>query len=209
MRRGSRLPAVTLACGLLLLVLAPACGGSETDPEATPTPLTPRPETWATPLPDAAGLPNLHRVHAGLYRGAQPHDEGFDELKAMGIKTVVNLRTFSSDRKACGRTGLDYEKIAMQAWRDNDKDVVAFLRLAVDPERQPIFVHCLHGADRTGMVVAVYRVVVEGWTKDEALREMTLGGYGFHEQFDNLLEYVAELDVEEMRKRIGLPAEEP
>jgi protein tyrosine/serine phosphatase len=98
----------------------------------------------------------------------------------------------------------------MQAWRDdNDRDVIAFLRLAVDPQRQPIFVHCLHGADRTGMVVAVYRVVVEGWSKEEALREMTLGGYGFHEQFDNLLEYVEELDVAEMRRQVGLPSSAP
>lgn len=126
----------------------------------------------------------------------------------MGIKTVINLRTFSSDRKACGKSGLDYEKIAMQAWRHNDSDVEAFLRMAIDPERAPIFVHCLHGADRTGMVVAAYRVVVQGWPKEEALREMTLGEYGFHEQFGNLLEYVDNLDVEEMRQRIGLPAQE-
>jgi protein tyrosine/serine phosphatase len=211
--RPARLAALWLACGLALpalLAIAPACrGDSGVDRDATPDPLSPRPEHWATPLPDRPGLPNLYRVSEGLYRGAQPDDEGFAELKAMGIETVVNLRTFSSDRKACGRTGLDYEKIAMQAWRDdNDRDVEAFLRVATDPGRAPVFVHCLHGADRTGMVVAVYRVVVEGWSKDEALREMTLGGYGFHTQFDNLLEYVEELDVEAMRERAGLPPTE-
>jgi len=202
MRGVARLTLASWLCGLALLAGVAACGGNAVGDAAAPP--SPRPEAWAQPLTDHPGLPNLHRVDAGLYRGAQPEDEGFDELKAMGIKTVVNLRTFSSDRKACRKSELDYEKIAMQAWRDNDSDVEAFLRLAIDADRQPIFVHCLHGADRTGMVVAVYRVVVQGWPKDEALREMTLGEFDFHEQFDNLLEYVEELDVEAMRRRIGL-----
>jgi len=173
---------------LLVMIVWPvaACGGVGKTAEA----VHPRLDTWAKPVPDRTGLPNLYKVTEGLYRGAQPEDEGFDELKSMGIKTVVNLRTFGSDRSECKKSGLDYVKISMQAWNPSDSDVAKFLRVAIDPQRQPIFVHCLHGADRTGMVVAIHRVLIEGWSKEDALKEMTGGGFGFHTEFDNLLEYV-------------------
>ena len=67
-----------------------------------------------------------------------------------------------------------------------------------------MFVHCQHGADRTGTATAVYRIVVEGWTKDEAIREMTQGGYGFHPLWANLIRYVRELDVDRLRREAGL-----
>ena len=162
-----------------------------------------RPAKWAKPL-EREGLPNLHRVSDGLYRGAQPTDAGFAELAKMGVKTVVNLRSFHSDRIRCRRHDLRYERIRCQAWDADDDEVVEFLRIATDPKRQPVFVHCQHGADRTGMMTAVYRVAVEGWTKEEAIREMTEGGFGYHTFWRGLIEYVRELDVAAIRREAGL-----
>jgi len=159
-----------------------------------------RPAEWAVPMEDREGLDSLYRVSEGLYRGAQPEDEGFAELRRLGIRTVVNLRTFHSDRSETAEAGLDYVHIDAQAWDAEDEEVVDFLKIATDPERQPVFVHCQHGADRTGVMVAAYRIAVEGWSKDEAIREMTEGGYGFHSVWKNLVDYVRELDVGRIRR---------
>ena len=159
---------------------------------------------WAKRI-EKPGLPNLHRVTEGLYRGAQPTAEGFRELKAMGIKTVVNLRSFHSDRDELGDTGLAYEHITMKAWHAEDKEVVRFLKIVKDKERTPAFVHCQHGADRTGTMCAIYRVAVCGWSKEEAIEEMTDGGFGFHRVWGNLVRYLRELDIESIKQQMGDP----
>jgi hypothetical protein len=83
-------------------------------------------------------------------------------------------------------------------------EAVAFLKVAVDPGRAPVLVHCLHGADRTGVMVAVYRVAVQGWSKEEAVREMTEGCYGFHAVYINLAPWVRGLDIGKIRKEAGI-----
>ena len=76
-----------------------------------------------------------------------------------------------------------------------------FLKVATDPKRQPVFVHCQHGADRTGTMCAIYRLVEQGWSKDEAIREITDGGYGFHSVWQNLIKYLRNLDVKAIKAR--------
>lgn len=136
---------------LLLLCLLHSAGIAE---EAKPP--EERPATWATPLA-LPGAPNLHRVDAALYRGAQPTAEGMQNLRKQGITTVVNLRSFSSDRDEIGSTGLAYEHIYMKAWHPERKEAVRFLQIVTDPKRTPVLVHCHHGSDRTGAMVALYR----------------------------------------------------
>lgn len=160
---------------------------------------------WATPI-KRTGLPNLHKVSDQLYRGAQPTAEGMRQLKAMGVRTVVNLRTMHSDRDEIGETGLAYEHIYFNPLNADEKEVVRFLQIATDPKRQPVFVHCWHGVDRTGTMSAAYRIAVQGWSKDEALREMT-EHFEMHEGiYPNLLEFIQKLDVEDIRRRAGIDA---
>ena len=79
-------------------------------------------------------------------RGAQPTKEGFAALqKNLGIKTVINLRAFSSDRKKIAKTPMDYEHIWFKTWHPEEEDVVKYLSIATDPQRQPVFVHCRYG----------------------------------------------------------------
>jgi protein tyrosine phosphatase (PTP) superfamily phosphohydrolase (DUF442 family) len=162
-----------------------------------------RPERWAKPIAKA-GLPNLHRVSDAYYRGAQPSAEGMRELERLGVKTVVNLRAVNSDRDELGDAGLAYEHISFKAWHAEDEDVVRFLRIVTDPKRQPVFVHCQHGADRTGMMTAIYRIAVEGWSKEDAIAEMTEGGFGFHAIWKDLPVYVRTLDVERIAAEAGV-----
>jgi protein tyrosine phosphatase (PTP) superfamily phosphohydrolase (DUF442 family) len=163
-----------------------------------------RPGTWAQAI-QQPGLPNLHKVTDDLYRGAQPTAEGLAELKKLGIKTVINLRTRHSDETVAKIPDLDYEQIAVEPWGMSTDEAARFLKIVTDKTRTPVYVHCQYGADRTGAACAVFRVTVQGWTKDEALREMTRGGFGYHEAWANLLTFVHDLDVDTLRRQAGLP----
>jgi protein tyrosine/serine phosphatase len=166
-----------------------------------------RPAKWAQPV-SMPGLPSLHKVSDALYRGAQPTPGGFVNLKTMGIKTVVNLRSMHSDEdeiEAAGMPGkFDYLHIKINTFRPKEEHVVRFLQVMGDPERHPVFVHCKHGADRTGTMAAFYRIVFEDWSKQEALEEMTKGGYGFHSIWKNLLELIRKSDIEKLKKAAGI-----
>ena len=159
---------------------------------------------WAERI-ELPGLPNLHKVSDDLYRGAQPSAEGMRQLEKIGIKTVVNLRSSHSDRDELQGTGLAYEHIEMTAWgKPENEDVLRFLQIVSDSNSLPVFVHCQHGADRTGTVCAVYRIAVQGWNKDEAIEEMTKGGFGFHSIWQNLPDYVRNLNVQNIKQEAGI-----
>lgn len=161
-------------------------------------------EKWAERI-ELPGLPNLHKVSDDLYRGAQPSAEGMRQLEKIGIKTVVNLRSSHSDRDELQGTALAYEHIEMTAWgKPENEDVLRFVQIVSDSNSLPVFVHCQHGADRTGTVCAVYRIVVQGWSKDEAIKEMTKGGFGFHSIWQNLPKYIRKLDIDEIKRNAGL-----
>jgi protein tyrosine phosphatase (PTP) superfamily phosphohydrolase (DUF442 family) len=162
------------------------------------------PASWAKPLGGRPGLENLYQVTDTLYRGAQPDGGGFATLRGMGVKTVVNLRFLHSDRGQCRRAGLDYVHVPMHAWEAEDDELARVLGVVTDPARQPVFVHCQHGADRTGVVCAAFRIVVQGWSREAAIEEMTKGGYGFHPVWHNLVAYLNRLDPDRLRLMAGL-----
>ena len=162
-----------------------------------------RPESWATAVP-LSGVPNLHQVSKDLFRSAQPSALGMKNLKENGIETIINLRSFHSDRDEIGETGLGYEHIYMKAWHPERKEVVRFLQIVTNSKNKPVLVHCHHGADRTGTMCALYRIVVQGWTKEAAIREMTKGAYGFHKIWANLPAWIEKLDIESLRKDAGI-----
>ncbi len=180
------------AAGLLLMI-----GQTLAEAPATRPVLTPR--------NDLAGLSNFAQVSPGLYRGAQPTSGGFATLKSMGIKTIVNLRADHDDTKLLAGTGLRYVHIPCRAWYPQEADVVAFLKLMQNAENLPVFVHCEHGADRTGMMVAAYRMVEQGWTAKEAMVE--LPRFGFHTVWQTIRWYLGGLDPEAMRKKIAAARE--
>jgi len=135
------------------------------------------------------GLANVGRVAPGIFRGAQPTPVGYATLKAMGVRTVINLRTRHGGRKAVEAAGMRYVEIPMSFWKDVDPAVVRMaLSAMTDPANQPVFVHCSRGTDRTGVVAAVYRMEVDGWSEAEAEAEME--AFGFHEIWSHLKEFV-------------------
>ena len=77
-----------------------------------------------------------------------------------------------------------------------------FLRIVTDHERTPVLVHCHYGADRTGVLCAAYRVAVQGWSKQQAIDEMTRGGMGFHPLCQGMIDYIRNVDVERLRAAV-------
>ncbi|HEY1489406.1 MAG TPA: dual specificity protein phosphatase family protein [Verrucomicrobiae bacterium] len=164
-----------------------------------------RPSNWAAPLV-RPGLTNFYEVTTNLYRGAQPTAKGIAELKSMGVKTVLNLRSYHSDHPLVSSGDMKLARLHMKPWHAEDEDVVAFLKIASNTNNLPLFVHCQRGADRTGMICAVYRIVYCGWTKEAAIQEMKEGGFHFNPGWENLVNYINDVDVEAQKKRAGLNA---
>jgi len=162
-----------------------------------------RADSWAQPIA-LPGLPNLHKVSDTLYRCAQPEKDGVESARKLGIKTIVNLREFHRDSSLGELAPIVEERIPLKTWDVDEDDAVKFLKIACDPAKAPVLVHCMHGADRTGAMCAVYRIAVQGWPKEAALREMTDGSFGYHEVWVNLPVWIAKLDVEKLRKSAGI-----
>ena len=158
--------------------------------------------TWAAPLA-VDGLPNLHKVTDNLYRSAQPDAEGMRNAEKLGIKTVLNLRGLHSDETLALGTGLNLTRIKINTWAMDEDDILEGLRIILQADG-PVLVHCQHGADRTGTLMAAYRMVVQNWPRDEAIREMLDGDYGYHTVWGNLLTLLENMDITAMRIRLGL-----
>ncbi|MDD5353846.1 MAG: tyrosine-protein phosphatase [bacterium] len=162
-------------------------------------------EKSALPRNDIPGLSNFAKVSDDVYRGAQPELPGFAALKKMGIKTIVNLRDFHSDAKWLKGMGFYYVSIPMSANNIGEKQAVAFLKVITDPGYRPYFVHCQHGSDRTGTMIALYRMYVQGWSRPEALGELSL--YGFHEYFFNLRRYLKKVNLNLLQEQVAAAPE--
>lgn len=162
-----------------------------------------RPVEWARPIV-RDGLPNFRKVSQDLYRGAQPTAAGVRQLKDMGIKTIINLRSFHSDKDEIGDVEIGYEHINMEAWHPEEEEIVRFLKIVTDKQKSPVFVHCQYGADRTGLICAIYRVAVCGWPKESAVDEMVYGGFGFHPVWKNLRDYLMNLDIEKVKDKASI-----
>ncbi len=129
-------------------------------------------------------LPNFHEVNAKVFRGGQPHPGGFQKLTQLGIKTIINLRdddALAAEEEASARAlGLRYFNVPFSNFgRPSDAEVDKVLALLTDVENQPVFIHCKRGSDRTGMVIAIYRILFEAWNSEEAKAEAKRYGLGF------------------------------
>ena len=126
-------------------------------------------------------LPRFHRINEKLYRGAQPRRDGLMRLKQLGVKTVINLRGSNEDTRSEEQSaralGLNYFSVPIgRIGRPSDAKVQRVLAIINAEENHPVFVHCNHGRDRTGLIIAIYRLANEGWTADEAQREANRHG---------------------------------
>lgn len=195
----------------LLTVGGAVCGADghtvwARDTTAQPATEAQRLPEWAQPLA-VEGLPNLHKVSDRLYRSGQPTAEGMRAAERLGIRTVISLRSRQRDAARAEGTDLLLHHVPMRAWHPRMAAAAAALN-AIMASPGPVLVHCWHGADRTGLVVALYRMVEQGWPREAAIREMLEGGYGYHRIWRDIISFLREVDLDELRqamRRSALP----
>jgi protein tyrosine/serine phosphatase len=188
-------------------VFASGQPGSSAAPDACPLPGQQPASSQAFPLPKGArlserlfgltGLNNVGRIAPGIYRGAQPAPGGYATLKKMGIRTVINLRTTETEKKKVEAAGMRSVEIPVGMFNNGDrKKLDKVVAIMADPANRPVFVHCRQGQDRTGIVVAAYRMKIDGWPL--SLAEAEMESFGFNDVWVNfrrfLHRYAAELD---------------
>jgi protein tyrosine/serine phosphatase len=168
-----------------------------------------------TPTVDRPHVDNFGVLDDRLWRGAQPGPRGFARLRELGVDTVINLRAESDEEAREVRAlGMNYLYFPLDPLAPpTHAQILAFLRAASDPSLGRVFFHCYHGADRTGVAAACWRIAYDGWTLSEAVREMR--DFRFHQSFQHQnLAYVATFaafwrGMGEARREALLRAEEP
>jgi tyrosine-protein phosphatase SIW14 len=138
-------------------------------------------------------IPNFAEIQPGVARGGQPTDEGIRLLRDRGYRTVISFRSDSPDRDEVLRSGMGYVEIPLHAGifgatDPTEEQVRHFLSVVTDPAKRPVFIHCLRGKDRTGVMSAIYRIEACGWTADEAIEEMR--AFGFHGYYRGFVRFV-------------------
>lgn len=141
---------------------------------------------WATPVAQSV---NLYRVTPALYRSEQLGAKDVAVLQQNNIKTIINLRFFDRDEDQEDLTALKLNLVnqPLTAWHVTPKQIAQVLYQIEQSQQQgPVLVHCRHGADRTGLIIGMYRIIYQGWAPEAAKQEMMQGPYGFHTIWRNI-----------------------
>ena len=172
---------------------------------STTTPSTPPQNTahWATEVGKDA---NLYRLDDKLFRSEQLTEKDYELLRKNNINTLINLRFFdrNDDRQAFGKTSLTLVNTPLLTWRITPQEVAQVLwQIEQHQLNGAVLVHCYHGADRTGLISAMYRVVYQNWDMNEAKREMMQGPYGFHSVWKNIEGFFTEKNINEIKQELA------
>jgi tyrosine-protein phosphatase SIW14 len=152
----------------------------------------------------APGVPNFHQVDDHVFRGRQPSAHGFKSLSLIGVKTVIDLRSGAEqghDEESVVKTaGMHYIHVPLNGFTaPTDQQIGTVLSLLDDSSGWPVFIHCRRGADRTGTVIACYRVAHDHWANEKALTEAKL--YRMSRQEQEMRQYRSERSAADDRSR--------
>lgn len=159
-----------------------------------------RPGEWAQPV---AIRYNLFQMTPTLYRSALPDREAVPLLTELKVATVINFLP-EPDLGWLSSPGVTQIQLPYRTNHVDDADVLKVLRTIRDAESKgPVLMHCKHGSDRTGLMAAMYRVVIQGWSKEEALDEMTQGGFGDNSHYRDGVRYILQADIAKLRTALA------
>ena len=185
---------------LTLLLLALPLSAFAADPASVPSEKRSR---WATSVKQDA---SLYRIDDKLYRSEQPVADDGDTIEKLGIKSVINLRYFDrndNDTHLKNR-GLTLLNHPLRSWRIKPEDIAQTLYLIEKQQQQgAVLIHCYHGADRTGLISGMYRIIYQGWTVADAKEEMLHGPYGYHSIWKNIANLSTEKTVKQVRQHLA------
>lgn len=158
-----------------------------------------RPADWATPVDPAL---RLYRIAPNLYRSALPDGEDLPTLQAQGISTVINFYQRNDDWLSGSNLTAVHEPL--HADRVTDTDVIRVLReIRAGQQQGKVLIHCKHGQNRTGLMAAMYRIVFDGWSREQAMAEMLEGGFGDGELMTDAVGYLNRVDVAAVRDAVA------
>jgi protein tyrosine/serine phosphatase len=159
-----------------------------------------RPTDWAQPV----GVQyNLFQMSSTLYRSALPDSGALPLLEKLKVGTVISFLP-ESDASWLSTAKVTQVHLPYRTNHVDDADILNALRTIQTAEANgPVLMHCKHGSDRTGLIAAMYRVVVQGWSKEEALNEMTQGGFGDSTHFKDGVRYMMQADVDKLRTALA------
>ena len=175
-------PRLWISCALVAS-FAPGAAAQGTGAAAAAAAATPVRTAASAEKLSLPGLPNAGKINELLYRGAQPKPEGYAELKRLGVTTVLDLRDgrkhIETERRKVEALGMRFVSIPTSGTHGpNHEQVAEFLQLLRQNPGQKIFVHCHYGADRTGVMIAAFRIAQQSWTAQQAFGEML--SFHFH-----------------------------
>ena len=158
-------------------------------------------ERWATPVKHDA---NLYRIDDKLYRSEQPVAEDSEAIVKLGIQSVINLGFFDrNDDDYLKAYGLTLLNRPLLSWSIKPKEIAEILYL-IEKQQQngAVLIHCYHGADRTGLIAGMYRIIYQGWPVEEAKAEMQHGPYGYHSIWKNIANLFTEEKVKQVKMHL-------
>ena len=167
---------------IIILLLVSSLSGCISTPTLSPDQ---RPAHWGTALNTTH---NFYKISDTLYRSEQPNIELTPLLKQYDIQKVITLRSRNQTQELLNTHGIDVIHHPIHTWALSREDLLAVMQHIQQAEKsqQKVLIHCYHGSDRTGANVAMYRIVFQNWTIDDAVKEMKHGGYGFHAIWINI-----------------------
>ena len=168
-------------------------------------PAAKRPSQWGTLLNTES---NFYKISEVVYRSEQPNAELIPLLKENKIDIVINLRNRNKDKTVLAKQPFQQVHIPINTWAIDRNDLLAVMQTIQKAEQnnQKVLVHCYHGSDRTGASIAMYRIIFQNWSTDNALNEMKHGGYGFHPIWHNIEALFTPENIKWIREQLANPS---
>lgn len=163
-----------------------------------------RPQNWGTLI---SNTHNFYQISPDVFRSDQPDTDLIASLKQHQIGTVINLRAKNKDATVLNDQAFDLVHIPIYTWAINRNDLLQAMRAiqTAKQHNQKVLVHCYHGSDRTGATIAMYRIVFENWSIDDAKQEMKQGGYGYHVIWKNIDQLLSPENVKWIQQQLKNP----
>ncbi len=150
-------------------------------------------------LNKSSDIPGLYQVDKRLFRGAEPAEPGVQQLKSLGIKTIISFKNSEEycqkEKNTAEKEGITFYHLPLSLYKKPaDETVLQFLEIVLDKKNQPVFVYCTNGKDRTGAMVAMYHVVVSGLSIKQAYKEAKkLGFWPYYGTNPELKDFIHQL----------------
>ena len=164
-----------------------------------------RPKNWGTLI---SNTHNFYQISNDVFRSDQPSNELIPSLKQYNIDTVINLRARNEDAKVLKDQPFNLVHIPIYTWAINREDLLQAMRAiqTAKQNNQKVLIHCYHGSDRTGATIAMYRIIFENWSIEDAVKEMKQGGYGFHVIWKNIDHLLSPENVKWIQQQLSNPS---